>query len=151
MFTLGKHIIVELSKCDSEILNNMSEVKKILIEAAIQANTEIKEHAFHRFYPQGVSGVVVIAESHISIHTWPEYGYAALDIYTCGDKTEPLKACRYIARNLKAEKMEYTQIERGLEDKPGNFIHRKINTSNEEFVENRGEKNKKLILDVVSR
>jgi len=132
MTTRGTHIIVELSNCDANIINNLTEVKKILTYAALYANAEIKELAFHRFSPQGVSGVVVIAESHISVHTWPEYGYAALDIYTCGDNTEPLKACNYIARTFKAEKVFATEIERGVKDSENKiFLHKKTNIDSE--------------------
>ncbi len=146
MLTIGKHIIVELSNCDANIINDLVEVKKILIKASLLANAEIKELAFHRFSPQGVSGVVVIAESHISVHTWPEYGYAALDIYTCGDKTEPLKACNYIAETFKAENIFATEIERGLEDPTKKvFLHKKIN------IKGKKEKNEREeFMDVVS-
>ena len=149
MLTIGKHIIVELSNCDPNIINNLGEVKKILIEASLIANAEIKELAFHRFSPQGVSGVVVIAESHISVHTWPEYGYVALDIYTCGDKADPLKACSYIAETFKAENIFATEIERGLEDSTKKvFLHKKINIK-EGREEDDGER-EELFMDVVS-
>lgn len=136
MTTKGIHIIVELSNCDADIINSLTEVKKILTYAALCANAEIKELAFHRFSPQGVSGVVVIAESHIAVHTWPEYGYAALDIYTCGNKADPLKACDYIAKTFKAQKVFATEIERGLKDTGDEkFLHKKINID-EEFLNN---------------
>ena len=61
------------------------------------------ESAFHRFEPQGVSGTVILAESHLSIHTWPEKGYAAMDFYTCGDHTDPWLACEYAAQTLGAK------------------------------------------------
>jgi S-adenosylmethionine decarboxylase len=69
---LGTHIIVELSDCDPQILSDVDKVTNILVKAANEANAEVLQTAFHRFNPQGVSGVVVIAESHLSIHTWPE-------------------------------------------------------------------------------
>lgn len=124
MLTVGKHFIVELSECSVEVLNNLSKVKEILSQAAVNANTEVKELAFHHFYPQGVSGVVVIAESHISIHTWPENGYAALDIYTCGDKANPRVACDYIAKEFSAKTIHLTEINRGIPDPRGlTFTH----------------------------
>jgi len=81
------------------------------------------ETAFHRFQPHGVSGVVVIAESHLSIHTWPETGYAAMDFYTCGDHTDPWKACEYAARMLGASSMRTTEVKRGIEAGKGQFTH----------------------------
>ena len=124
MLTLGKHFIVELSECNLEVLNDLSKVKEILSQAAVNANAEVKELAFHHFYPQGVSGVVVIAESHISVHTWPENGYAALDIYTCGEKADPRIACEYIAKEFSAGTVHMTEINRGIPDARGlTFTH----------------------------
>ena len=123
MKALGTHIIVELSECDSKILSDVDAVTNILVSAAKQANAEVLQTAFHRFTPQGVSGVVVIAESHLSIHTWPEYGYAAMDIYTCGDHTDPWKACRYAAEKFQAKQMLTTEVRRGLPDEAGVYSH----------------------------
>ncbi len=123
MKALGTHIIVELSDCNAQILSDVEEVTKILVTAAKEANAEVLQTAFHRFMPQGVSGVVVIAESHLSIHTWPEYGYAAMDIYTCGDNTDPWKACRYAAEKFEAKQMLTTEVRRGLLDEAGVFSH----------------------------
>ncbi|HXW77554.1 MAG TPA: adenosylmethionine decarboxylase [Candidatus Eremiobacteraceae bacterium] len=123
MKALGTHIIVELSECDARILSDVDRVANILVAAAKEANAEVLQTAFHRFMPQGVSGVVVIAESHLSIHTWPEYGYAAMDIYTCGDHTDPWKACRYAAEKFGAKQMLTTEVRRGLPDESGVFSH----------------------------
>jgi len=123
MQTLGTHIIIECSGCNPEILNNLEAVKRILTEAAIAAKAEVKERAFYRFAPQGVSGVVVISESHLSIHTWPEYGYAALDIYTCGDKAMPWKACLYAAREFQTTNIKITEIRRGIRVGENLFSH----------------------------
>jgi len=120
---LGTHIIVELSDCNSRILSDVDLVTSILVTAAKEANAEVLQTAFHRFTPQGVSGVVVIAESHLSIHTWPEYGYAAMDIYTCGDHTDPWKACRYAAEKFQAKQMLTTEVRRGLPDEAGVYSH----------------------------
>ena len=123
MKALGTHIIVELSECDARILADVDLVNNILVTAAKEAGAEVLQTAFHRFTPQGVSGVVVIAESHLSIHTWPEYGYAAMDIYTCGDHTDPWKACRYAAEKFGAKQMLTTEVRRGLPDEAGVFGH----------------------------
>ena len=123
MKALGTHIIVELSDCNAQILSDVEEVTEILVTAAKEANAEVLQTAFHRFMPQGVSGVVVIAESHLSIHTWPEYGYAAMDIYTCGDHTEPWRACRYAASAFQAKQMLTTEVRRGLPNEEGVYSH----------------------------
>jgi len=119
----GTHIIVELSDCDAAILSDVDRVSQILVAAAREANAEILQTAFHRFTPQGVSGVVVIAESHLSIHTWPEYGYAAMDIYTCGNHTEPWRACHYAREQFGAKQMLTTEVRRGLPNETGAFSH----------------------------
>lgn len=124
METIGCHILTELSSCNPETLGNVKKVRELMMQAALEANAEIRETAFHQFSPCGVSGVVVIAESHLSIHTWPEYGYAAIDIYTCGQTTSPLKACQYLAEKFSAGKIFMTKMERGILDKRGNFMHR---------------------------
>ena len=133
MRTLGTHIIIECSGCNPDILNDLEAVKRILTEAAIAAKAEVRERAFHRFAPQGVSGVVVISESHLSIHTWPEYGYAALDIYTCGENTMPWKACNYAAREFEAKNVKITEIKRGIPVGEDLFSH-EINPVEEKNV-----------------
>ncbi|MGB9681887.1 MAG: adenosylmethionine decarboxylase [bacterium] len=123
MKTLGLHILVEISGCQANFLDNVDKIRELMIKAAIAANAHVKEAIFHKFSPVGVSGVVVIAESHISIHTWPEYGYAAVDIYTCGENTDPWKACEIIAEGLKAKSVYFTEVERGIPSEGNRFIH----------------------------
>jgi S-adenosylmethionine decarboxylase len=120
---LGRHIIAELSHCDRDVLADVDRVQAAMVQAALVARAEIRELAFHRFYPDGVSGVVVIAESHLSIHTWPDLGYAAIDVYTCGDTTEPWRACRYLAEHFGCTSMSTTVIERGIPYGQGEFGH----------------------------
>src|ERR1700754_4035838 len=84
LITNGKHLLVEYKGCLPAVLNDVGRVKLLMEEAARAANASIVTSVFQPFEPQGVSGVVVISESHLSIHTWPEYGYAAVDFYTCG-------------------------------------------------------------------
>ena len=123
MKAMGCHIIAEMSHCSEDILSDLSKIKDIMVKAALEAKAIIKETAFHRFMPQGVSGVVVIAESHLSIHTWPELGYAAVDVYTCGEKTQPNKACEYLAKYLGAKDVSITEIKRGLPNSSNSFTH----------------------------
>lgn len=123
MKAIGCHIIAELSHCNPETLTDLELIKDIMVRAALEAKAEIKETAFHRFTPQGVSGVVVIAESHLSIHTWPELGYAAVDVYTCGEHTEPWNACNYLAEKLEAKDVSISEIKRGMQNSRNYFSH----------------------------
>ncbi|MBV9438433.1 MAG: S-adenosylmethionine decarboxylase proenzyme [Candidatus Eremiobacteraeota bacterium] len=123
MKALGTHIVCELSGCDAAKLTDVDAVREMMTSAALAANATIMETAFHRFQPHGVSGVVVIAESHLSIHTWPETGYAAMDFYTCGDHTDPWAACEYARIALNAKSMETTEVKRGIEAGAGRFTH----------------------------
>ena len=115
MRELAKQFIADLYDCDREILNDVSAVERVLLDAARAAGATIIGHSFHRFSPHGVSGVVIIAESHISIHTWPEYGYAAIDIFTCGDLTENDAAIDTIKKGLKAGRIIATEMRRGYD------------------------------------
>jgi len=100
-------------ECDKIILNNVNLIKKILIQSAeVSGATIIKSH-FHEFNPYGVSGIIVIAESHFSIHTWPEYGYCAIDIFTCGDLINNNKAVNYLKKQLKCKQISVLEIKRG--------------------------------------
>ncbi len=123
MEALGTHIVCELSGCDESSLIDIDTVRTMLIEAAKVSRATIMESAFHRFQPQGVSGTVILAESHLAIHTWPEKGYAAMDFYTCGDHTDPWLACEFAAKALGAKSMRTTEIKRGVEAGEGNLTH----------------------------
>jgi S-adenosylmethionine decarboxylase len=120
---LGTHIVCELSGCDPSALTDVDAVREMMIGAAKASRATIMEVAFHRFEPQGVSGVVVLAESHISIHTWPETGYAAMDFYTCGDHTDPWLAAEFAAKALSAKTMQTTEVKRGIAQPGGAFTH----------------------------
>ncbi len=123
MESRGTHIICELSGCNPQMLTDVDGIRDVMVAAAKEANAEVLKTAFHRFQPHGVSGVVVIAESHLSIHTWPEVGYAAVDFYTCGDHTDPWKACEYAAKKLGAKTMLTTEVKRGIAQSNNNFTH----------------------------
>lgn len=89
MNSLGRHILVEFFGCDPQVLNDVSKIENGMLEAAQRAKATVINSTFHHFSPWGVSGVVVIQESHLAIHTWPEYEYAAVDLFTCGDTVDP--------------------------------------------------------------
>lgn len=85
-----------------------------MVNAALEAGAEVREFVFHKFSPQGVSGVVVISESHLAIHTWPELGYAAVDVFTCGDKVNPWDAANYLKEMFCAEHVDAKEVTRGI-------------------------------------
>jgi S-adenosylmethionine decarboxylase len=114
--TLGRHLLTELYGCDEGILNNRETIERIMNDAALVSGATIVGSVFHLFNPHGISGVVVIAESHFAIHTWPEFRYAAVDIFTCGDEVDPWKAQEHIKRELKAESVSMVEMRRGEVD-----------------------------------
>ena len=114
MNALGRHLLLELFDCDSDAINNLGAVKSALVEAAKRAQATIVDVVFHEFNPFGVSGVVVIAESHLSIHTWPEYRYAAVDIFSCGEMLKPEVAASYLVEQFAAERTSVVEMQRGL-------------------------------------
>jgi len=114
MDTYSRHCILELWGCNRELLNDIKFVEKMMTEAALQAGAEVREVTFHQFAPQGVSGVVIVSESHLAIHTFPEHGYASIDVFTCGKRIDPKKAASIIAQKLEANKIYEMNVERGL-------------------------------------
>jgi len=111
---LGRHLLLELKICNEEVLDDLDFLKDCLNEAAIQSGATVVGESFYHFSPHGVSGVVNIAESHISIHTWPEYKYAAVDVFTCGDDVDPEKAARLITERLEAKNHSLIELRRGI-------------------------------------
>ncbi len=110
---LGSHIIAELFDCNESCISNCNEVESVILTAAELAKTTVIKHFFHEFSPYGISGVVIIAESHFTIHTWPEYGYAAVDIFSCGD-IEFKTAIDYIQKEFEAKKCSTFRFNRGI-------------------------------------
>ncbi len=114
MSEMGRHFIFELFGCDKEVLDDHQRIEGAMVDAAVAAGATVVGKVFHKFAPQGVTGVVIIAESHISIHTWPELGYAAVDIFTCSSRTEPLKAFGVISSLLKPSTTSVMEVKRGM-------------------------------------
>ena len=110
---LGRHVLAEVYGCSFDILNDVKKVEEIMVNAALEAGAELREVVFHKFSPQGVSGVVVISESHLAIHTWPELGYAAVDVFTCGDRVNPWDAVNYLKKMFGATDMDANEVARG--------------------------------------
>ncbi len=114
MYALGKHLLIELRECNSKILSDLKHVQDVLITAAKVAEATIVEVAFHEFNPFGISGMVIIVESHLSIHTWPEYNYAAVDIFTCGEILKPEKAVAYLIEKFQSKNPSVVELKRGI-------------------------------------
>lgn len=115
MEALGSHCIVELYDCPSGLLDDESFVKNAVREAAEKGWATLLHEVSHRFHPQGVTALGLIAESHIAIHTWPECGYVAADVFTCGDQASAQRACDYLIRAFEAGRHSLTKLVRGTE------------------------------------
>lgn len=114
MYALGRHLLLELENCKQEVLDDLDFLRDCLNEAATRCGAIVVGETFYHFSPHGVSGVVNIAESHISIHTWPEYRYAAVDVFTCGDEVAPEEAAKLIAQKLEAGNRSLIELRRGI-------------------------------------
>ncbi len=114
LYALGTHLLIELKDCNPKILEDLESVQTILVDAAKKANATIINVNFHKFSPFGVSGVVVIAESHLAIHTWPEYKFAAVDVFTCGDTIKPEVAAQYIIEAFECKVPSIVEVKRGI-------------------------------------
>ncbi|HOA71639.1 MAG: adenosylmethionine decarboxylase [Bacillota bacterium] len=111
---LGRHVLAEVYGCEFDVLNDLDRIREVMVNAALSAGAEVIETTFHRFSPQGISGVVVISESHLAIHTWPELGYAALDVFTCGSDVDPWVAMEAIIEEFGATSVTATEVKRGV-------------------------------------
>jgi S-adenosylmethionine decarboxylase len=107
-------MLLELFDCNPVAINNLEVVKTAMVEAAKRAQATIVDVVFHEFNPFGISGVVVIAESHLAIHTWPEYRYAAVDVFSCGDTLQPEVAATYLVEQLGAARVFTVELRRGI-------------------------------------
>src|SRR5690606_18406256 len=110
---LGRHILVEFIGCSPEVLNDVSVIETSMVEAAQKAGATVIQSTFHHFSPFGVSGVVVIQESHLAIHTWPEYQYAAVDLFTCGDTVDPWISFDHLKQAFEAKNQSVLEMHRG--------------------------------------
>lgn len=111
---LGKHCFTEAYNCDHKLLNDEEFLKEQIIAAINKTELTLLNISSHKFSPQGITIVALLSESHISIHTWPEKEYAALDIFTCGETTYPNKACDFLIRELESKKQNTTILKRGI-------------------------------------
>ena len=114
MQALGRQILVEFYDCNQAVLNSENQIRAILLEGVRRSRATIVSDTFHTFSPHGVSGVIVIAESHVTIHTWPEHGYAAIDIFTCGETIDPWVIQHYLQEQFGAANVSSMELKRGL-------------------------------------
>ena len=96
-----------------KIIDDPQTLKEVLIGAAKASNSTVLETTIHKFSPQGITGVVLLAESHIAIHTWPEHNYVAVDVFTCGDKSSPQKALEFLRNKFQPKRSEVRELKRG--------------------------------------
>lgn len=112
MDTQAKHLLAELNGCDRELLNDAPRLLALMRAAADKARAQVVGELAHRYAPHGVTCVLLLAESHFSLHTWPESGYAAADFYTCGSLLPEL-ALELLRDGLSATRFEVLSVERG--------------------------------------
>ncbi len=109
---IGSHIIADF--WGGRTIEDADEVERILVNATHVANARILETIKHKFTPEGITAIVMLAESHISIHTWPEYDYIAIDVFTCGKSMKPMAAIKYLKEQFKPKRTELTRVARGI-------------------------------------
>ncbi len=113
METTGTHCMVELYDCPTDLLNDERKINKALREAVSRGMADLIQNVSYKFTPQGVTALGLLSESHISIHTWPEHGYAAADVFTCGQRASAEVACLYLVEALQARRHEFLKLTRG--------------------------------------
>lgn len=112
---IGIHCICELYDCPRKLLDDETFVRQALRESVDHGLATLLHEVSHRFHPQGVTALALVAESHVAIHTWPEFGYAAIDVFTCGRRANAEKACLHLVRVFEAGKYTLTRLDRGAE------------------------------------
>jgi S-adenosylmethionine decarboxylase len=138
LYALGTHLLIELKECNPEVLKSLEKVRSAMVTAAKKAKATIIDVSFREFNPFGISGIVVIAESHLTIHTWPEYGYAAVDIFTCGDVIKTEIAALYLLKQLECKNPSIMEIKRGILSRENEKLPHKVSsgsTSNTEVYQ----------------
>lgn len=133
--SLGRHLLVEYYDCDVEVLDSVEIIRDAMVRAAELSGATIISDTFHHFSPFGVSGVVVIAESHLAIHTWPEHKFAAVDLFTCGDDVDPWIGFDYLRDILKSKYFTVMEMRRGLLDaKDGKLLFKPVISNDKKVV-----------------
>jgi S-adenosylmethionine decarboxylase len=112
--SIGKHVIADYYDCNRMIIDDLEKIQLIMRQAATDSGATVLDSKFHRFSPCGVSGIFLISESHLAIHTWPEYCYVAFDLFTCGSKIDPTRCLKMLEKNFEAERVSISEIDRGI-------------------------------------
>ncbi len=118
---VGLHIVAELYGCDPELISRLENVKRILDKIVKVSELTVLDSKHHQFEPYGVTSLYLLAESHLFVHTWPEYGYVAVDIFTCGDEEKAKVAYELIIKEFKPKKVKKIEIKRGI----GEIVNKK--------------------------
>lgn len=108
----GYHILVDLQGCPPENLERVASLRKVLLKAAEEAGFTVVGKSFHQFNPGGATGVILLASSHISAHSWPEFSFVALDIYSCSGKAKAKRAAEFLVKAFKPKKVFVRELER---------------------------------------
>lgn len=111
--TIGYQVLIDIYECDYKKMEDIVYIKEMMIELANILKTNIRKVVFEKFEPYGISGVLIISESHLTIHTWPEYNYVGIDIFTCSKKVEYNEALNYLLEKLGTNKYEIKELYRG--------------------------------------
>ena len=111
---VGIHIIADFYGVEAELISSVETVREIMEGAVSAGNLTKLGSSYHQFKPYGASGVILLAESHLSFHTWPEYNTVTLDLFTCGDPDGGYKAYEYLLNVLKPTHVEYQKFDRGV-------------------------------------
>ena len=111
---LGLHLLVEFGSCNRVKIDDLNYLEEVMTQAAETAGAIILKTIFQKFEPHGVSGVIMISSSHLTIHTWPEHGYAAFDVFTCGQSVNPGKAVDFLKHKLEAVNIATREFHRGI-------------------------------------
>ncbi|MCP5006989.1 MAG: adenosylmethionine decarboxylase [Planctomycetes bacterium] len=113
MEAYGRHLILEMWDCDREVLNDAEKITALMSSAAVIAGATVIKQFYHEFIPSGITGVAILAESHIAIHTWPVEGYVAIDIFTCGTRCDPQLAVDSLIKSFSPKDSTTLEIKRG--------------------------------------
>lgn len=112
--TVGTHFLMDFWGVNAELLDDKKKILAILEIAAEKTHSQILGYKVHKFSPHGLTAVLLLAESHISIHTYPEHNFAALDVYTCGNHTTPEKGVAYLKASFKPKTFTIQKVKRGI-------------------------------------
>ena len=113
MEAYGRHLIPEMWDCKREVLNDADKIIELISDAAIEAGATVIKQFYHEFIPSGITGVAILAESHIAIHTWPVEGYVAADVFTCGMNCDPQLAVNLLISGFEPKDHTTLEVKRG--------------------------------------